>query len=150
MDLVGEDGAAILVHHVNRLTASSPAVTEGYSGSTGWHNSVRARWYLYPESETTDEGTEQTGSLVLALQKTNLGRDDQTMRLRWDDDARLFVAEAAVSRYDNLVRDTSEQRGITAAIRDVLDSGGYVPAAAMGPRTAHHVFSAARASRRPR
>lgn len=41
-----KDGAVLLVGHVNRQTASAGQTSEGYSGSTAWHNSVRARWYL--------------------------------------------------------------------------------------------------------
>jgi RecA-family ATPase len=142
VQLIGVDGAVVLVAHVNKPTATAGASSEGYSGSTGWHNSARARWYLYPETEHTDDGMSATGALVLALQKTNLGRDDQAIRLRWDNDAHLFEAEAGASRFDARVRDTAEQRGIVDAIREVIASGDYVPAAAQGPRTALHVLSA--------
>jgi RecA-family ATPase len=142
VQLVGADGAVVLVGHVNKPTAAASATSEGYSGSTGWHNSSRARWYLYPETEHTDDGMSATGALVLALQKTNLGRDDQAIRLRWDDDAHLFEVEAGASRFDAKVRDTAEQRGIVDAIREVIARGDYVPAAAQGPRTALHVLSA--------
>jgi RecA-family ATPase len=85
-------GAVLLVGHIAKPAAASAATSEGYSGSTGWHNSVRARWYLYPETEPGEDGgrPERTGDLILELQKSNLGRTDQQMRFRWDDEAHLF------------------------------------------------------------
>lgn len=141
--LVGTEGAVVLIHHVNKLSASNGGTSEGYSGSTGWHNSVRARWYLYPETEQTDDGRHATGDLILALQKSNLGRDDQAMRFRWDNDARMFVAERATSsREDREARDDAELVGIVNAIDEVTARGDYVPAAMQGPRTAWHVLCA--------
>lgn len=134
---IGESGAVVLVAHVNKLIAGGRA-TEGYSGSTGWHNGVRARWYLYPETEHTDEGTESTGVLRLDLQKNNLGNSDVGFRLAWNDGAHMFLpvgeADAATTAED-------EQEAIVAALHQVLSAGDYCPAAVTGPRTAHHVLS---------
>lgn len=139
--LVGNDGAVILIHHVAKTAAVAGSTSEGYSGSTGWHNAVRARWYLYPETEQGEEGTKPTGALVLALQKSNFGRNDLSLRLRWNDAAHLFVCEASESRLDTFVRDETEQAAIVRAMREVAARGDYVPAAALGPRTALHVLS---------
>jgi hypothetical protein len=141
--LVNADGAVLLVHHVNKQSANA-TTGEGYSGSTGWHNSVRARWYLRPEMETDDDGArvKADGKLVLELQKTNHGRADQQIPLRWDDDAHMFVPDGEVSRVDASVQESTERAGILSAIREVLMAGDYVPAAAMGQRTAMHVLSA--------
>lgn len=141
--LVGLDGAAIIVAHVNKPTAAASATAEGYSGSTQWHNAVRARWYLYPETEQSDDGREPTGNLILALQKSNLGRDDQSMTFRWNQGARMFIAEATAKRIGRAERDEAEQRGIVRALRSVMETGDYCPAATMGRRTAYHVLSAA-------
>ena len=43
-----DDGGIVLIGHVAKSAASAITTTEGYSGTTGWHNAVRARWYLYP------------------------------------------------------------------------------------------------------
>jgi len=141
--LVNRDGAVMLVHHVNKQGANA-AVSEGYSGSTGWHNSVRARWYLRPQLETDEDGNSvrADGQLLLELQKTNHGRTDQQIEMRWDDDAHMFVATAAATRVDASLQDTEERAGIMRALRDVVVSGGYVPTAAQGPRTAYHVLMA--------
>jgi hypothetical protein len=93
--LVDAEGAVLLVHHVNKQSANATSGSEGYSGSTGWHNSVRARWYLRPKLEEDEEGnnTRADGKLVLELQKTNHGRVDQHIDLHWDDAAHMFVPE---------------------------------------------------------
>ena len=90
-----DQGALMLVGHIAKPTAASPMTSDGYSGSTGWHNSVRARWYLYPESTPAEDRgrPERTGDLILELQKSNLGRTDQSMRFRWDDDAHMFLGQ---------------------------------------------------------
>lgn len=142
--LIPTDGAVLLQHHVNRASASGAASSEGYSGSTGWHNSVRARWYLYPETERDDDnGTQATGELLLELQKSNLGRADQSMRFRWDDDAHLFVGRfEQSSEFDRRLQEREERDGILAAIAEVERGGGYVPAAMSGARNAWTVLKA--------
>ncbi|MBE7422222.1 MAG: AAA family ATPase [Zoogloeaceae bacterium] len=63
-------GAVLLVGHVSKPSSTAGANGDGYSASTGWHNSVRARWYLYPETADNDDGerNEKTGALLLDLQ----------------------------------------------------------------------------------
>src|SRR5690606_6157718 len=88
-------GALLLLGHVAKLTASNAATSEGYSGSTGWHNAVRARWYLYPETEQDEDGgrPQRTGRLALELQKSNLGPIDETIPWRWSEAAHMFLPE---------------------------------------------------------
>lgn len=137
-----EDGAVLLVGHVAKLTARAGGDSEGYSGTTGWHNAVRARWYLYPEKSCDDD--ECTSSLLLELQKSNLGRADQSMRFTWNDDAKIFVGEtiSAASKIDKGHRDKIERDGILAALRASIAAGVPVPTASTGRRTTYHVLSA--------
>lgn len=53
--ILPHEGALLLLGHVAKPTVSNAATSEGYSGSTQWHNAVRARWYLYPEIEKSDD-----------------------------------------------------------------------------------------------
>lgn len=109
-----DDGALLLLGHVPKPTASG-VTTEGYSGSTQWHNAVRARWYLYPEvEEGEDQRPARTGNLVLELQKSNLGRTDQSMRFAWDQDAHLFLSTGldSVTSFDRTHRDRTERAAI--------------------------------------
>lgn len=141
------DGALLLQAHVNKECAKSNGTTEGYSGSTAWHNAVRARWYLHHETDQDqDSKTQKTGALLLELQKSNLGRADQTITFRWHEGDRLFVGEVKAGGALNasLVanRDREERESILAAIAAVIERGDYVPAAATGNRTAYHVLLA--------
>lgn len=139
-------GAVVMIGHVAKPAAHAASTSEGYSGSTGWHNSVRARWYLYPETRAGEDGerSEKTGDLLLELQKSNLGPTDQAIRFEWDTDGRLFVGRGVIgeSALDRQNRDRSERRGILAALASAEAAGIYVPAASMGQRTAYHVLSA--------
>lgn len=138
-------GSIVLIGHIAKPTASGAPTTEGYSGTTGWHNSVRARWYLYPETQATDDGgrPEKTGELLLELQKSNLGRMDQSMRFVWDNDKHLFVGESAsLASFDRKHRDREEQAGILCAMKACSEAGEAIPAATTGRRTAYHVLSA--------
>lgn len=148
LSLVPADrGAALFVGHIAKPTASNAATTEGYSGSTGWHNSVRARWYLYPETTQGQDGgrPEKTGELVLELQKSNLGRADQQMRFHWDESADVFVGRRIEPQgaLERSIRDRTEREGIVAALRAcaALQPPVSVPAAMTGPRTAYHVLA---------
>ena len=139
-------GAVLLLGHLAKPAAASVQTTEGYSGSTGWHNSVRARWYLYPETEHDDDGRPgRTGDLILELQKSNLGRTDQSVRFAWDEAAHLFVGREIVgaTALDRAHRDRIEQRDIRAALKACAsaDPVMIVPAATTGKRTAYHVLS---------
>lgn len=134
-------GAVLLVAHVAKPTAASGSTSEGYSGSTGWNNSVRARWYLRAETTDSEDADRpgRTGALVLELQKSNLGRADQSMRFTWDDDAHLFLGElVGASAFDRRHQDREERAGALKA----LQAGGAVPAATTGRRTAYHVLAA--------
>lgn len=138
-------GALPLIGHIDKRSARDGAGTEGYDGTTGWHNSVRARWYLYPETERSDDGNARTGDLILELQKSNLGRIDRSMRFSWDANAHLFVGReiTPATAADRAHRDRIERRDILRAFQGCAERGVSVPAAASGPRTAYHVLSAA-------
>lgn len=140
-----ETGALLLLAHVDKaLARGTGATTEGYSGSTAWHNSARARWYLYPESQPADADgrPERTGTLILELQKSNLGPVDQTIRWRWDGDAHMFLPEPTPTTFDRQHQGREERRDILLALRACEDNAIVVPSAMTGPRTAYHVLSA--------
>lgn len=149
VSLIPEDtGAVLLVGHVAKPNAAFAQTTEGYSGSTAWHNAVRARWYLYPETSRRDgeDAPDRTGDLILELQKSNLGRTDQSMRFAWNDEAHLFLGREIVGRTasDREHRDRLERRGILQALHACASTTPpiVVPAATTGRRTAHHVLAA--------
>lgn len=136
-----ERGALLLIGHVNKMTATGGATTEGYSGSTSWHNSCRSRWYLYPETEQ-DDGGKRSGKLILELQKSNHGEVGAQIEFAWDDDAHLFIGrQIGTSRFDQLHQQREERRAILQAFADCSAAAVIVPAALTGQRTAYHVLS---------
>lgn len=137
-------GAVILVGHIAKPTATASSTSEGYSGTTGWHNSVRARWYLYPETQQGEDGERpsRTGELILELQKSNLGRMDQSMRFAWDQDKHLFLGQSAsLATFDRKHQDRTEQAAILRAFASCKAESIVIPAAMQGPRTAYLVLS---------
>lgn len=141
-----DTGALILIGHVNKATAGGSG-GEGYSGSTAWHNSFRARWYLFPETAQGEdaERAERTGKLIFELQKSNHGEVGTQIEFEWDTDAHLFIGRAKerTTQFDRRHRDKTERRGILVALKACVVSNPpiIVPAAMQGPRTAFHVLS---------
>jgi RecA-family ATPase len=144
LSVVPLDGALVLIGHVAKPTASG-AGGEGYSGSTQWHNAVRARWYLFPETEPDEDKArpQRTGKLTLELQKSNHGKIDQAVTFAWDADAHMFVPVDAfgASRIDRKHRDDTERLGILRALAGCERAGIIVPTASQGKRTALNVLA---------
>lgn len=138
-----DTGAVFLIGHVGKPTAQnrSGAESEGYSGNTAWHNSVRARWYLYPKSD--DDG--KTGELTLELQKSNLGQTDQAMAFHWDQTEKLFLGESTEpqTNFDRKLREVAEIDGVIAAFKAcaMAQPPIIVPTAMQGQRTVYQVLS---------
>lgn len=68
----------VLLAHVDKNTsrATKPENSEGYSGSTAWHNSARSRLFLTRGKDNL---------LTLEHQKNNLGRKRDPITLQWLD-----------------------------------------------------------------
>jgi RecA-family ATPase len=74
----------------------------GLSGSTGWHNSVRARMYLKPAE--TEKGDEPDPELrELQFLKNNYGPKAQKILLRWKNG--VFVPAGSIDPLNKLVAD---------------------------------------------
>jgi RecA-family ATPase len=117
------------------VLASHPSLTgiasdTGLSGSTAWHNSVRARMYFKTAPEVDDNDLR-----VLEVKKNNYGPASETIVLRWRNG--VYVPEpragsleqlAAEAKIDNLFLDLL--RRSTKQGRNVSDKAGtsYSPA----------------------
>ena len=75
-----DTGALLLIGHVAKPAASNPSTNEGYSGSTGWHNAVRARLYLYPEMEESDEDRGRPHAPVICYLRCRRATSDRSIR----------------------------------------------------------------------
>lgn len=94
------------------MICSHPSLTginsgSGLSGSTAWHNSVRARAYMH--AAVTEKGEEPDRDLrVVEFMKSNYGPISETITLRWKNG--LFLPEASPGSLDQLA---AEQKADT-------------------------------------
>lgn len=79
--------ACLLLAHVNRETAKGTSTSEGYSGSTAWHNSARSRLFLHEKDEV----------LTLEHQKANFGKRAEPLVLQWNEDMIVQATEATAA-----------------------------------------------------
>jgi len=79
-----DNAAILLLAHIDKQTAKGGVNSEGYSGSTAWHNSARSRLFL----SVKDDG------LVLEHQKSNLGLRSESIYMEWTEGGLLKQASA--------------------------------------------------------
>jgi len=72
----------LLLAHIDKATAKGGNSSEGYSGSTAWHNSARSRLFLHEKDDV----------LTLEHQKANFGKRAEPLMLQWDND---MIAQAS-------------------------------------------------------
>lgn len=141
-----DTGAVLLIGHIDKASAKAGATSEGYSGSTAWHNSARARWFLYPEAEQSEDGghATRTNKLILELQKANHGETGTQIEFEWDAIAHVFAGRllTQTSDFDRKHRDRTEQRGILLSLKACANANPaiVVPAATTGQRTAFNTL----------
>jgi RecA-family ATPase len=93
------DGSVVLLSHPSLAGISSGS---GISGSTAWHNSVRARMYL--KSPQPEQGEQPDTDLrELVCKKNNYGPVSESTVLRYRDG--VFVLEANRSALDQLAHE---------------------------------------------
>jgi RecA-family ATPase len=93
--MVGNSGLVLCSHP--SLTGINTGT--GMSGSTGWHNSVRARGYF--RTATTEKGDAPDPDLrILEWKKNNYGPISENIYLRWRDG--VFVREGSGGTLDKL------------------------------------------------
>lgn len=99
------DGAVLLLSHVDKATAKHGGNSEGYSGSTAWHNSVRSRMFLHGEGR----------NLTLEHQKANFGPLADDLHMSWHDGV-LMAGHVEHTEHP----DTETDLRHTAAILDMI------------------------------
>ena len=108
--------AVLLLAHVDANSSmADPAQAKGYSGSTGWHNSARSRWFMARDPKTD--------KIVLALPKVNYAKAGSEAIIEWDDEFKVF---RVVSAREGRVRATDVRGDLLALLKDVLDAGQQV------------------------
>ena len=104
-------GLMLLMHVDKGTSRGERAGSEGYSGSTGWHNKARSRLFLSRDKD---------GSLLLEHQKNNLGKLCEPLRLVWPEHGLPQVDEPV----SGVVQRISEQNDIRTLLRLLDDANG--------------------------
>jgi RecA-family ATPase len=105
------NGSVVLLAHPSLTGISSGS---GLSGSTAWHNSVRARMLLRTPKDRDDDEQSASDLRELSFLKNNYGPLAETIALRFRNG--LFLPEAGQSTLEKLARDQK----IDDAFLDVL------------------------------
>jgi RecA-family ATPase len=75
--------AVLLLAHVDAGSSMADVGdAKGYSGSTGWHNSARSRWFMARSKDSDD--------VVLTLPKVNYAKAGSEAVIRWSETNKVF------------------------------------------------------------
>jgi RecA-family ATPase len=97
---IAANSAVVIAGHPSLTGISSGS---GLSGSTAWHNSVRARAYM--RALKADNGVEPDKDLrVIEFLKSNYGRVADTITVRWRNG--VFVPEPKAGYFEQMARKT--------------------------------------------
>src|SRR5262249_25035529 len=131
------DGAVILLSHPSLTGINSGT---GLSGSTAWHNSVRARMYL---TSPKPESGEQPDSDVreLAFKKNNYGPISDSLILRSRDG--LFLPERGMSTLEAAAAEQTVDHLFLTLLKKRADEGRNVNHKPQSSNYAPRVFAAA-------
>jgi len=126
------------------LIAVHPSLTgittgTGLSGSTAWHNSVRARAYL--TSESAEDGTD-TGLRQLDFKKNNYGPISTSVTLQWEaiGKAGVYLPVSSGSSLDKAAADTKAEHVFLDLLRR-YDQQGRNVGHKVGPSYAPALFA---------
>lgn len=113
------DAAVLLLAHVDKGTSRKErSDTEGYSGSTAWHNSARSRIFM-----SRDDGV-----LTLAHQKNQFGRMREPLALEWPEGG-LPQAVQALSPMVQGISDRVDTKALLKLIAEFSERGEHVTTA---------------------
>ncbi len=128
-------GAVVLLAHVDKSTsrAGKGASSESYSGSTGWHNSVRSRVVLLER---------EPGQLELQHQKCNLGPKQAAVRLAWPEGGLPTMEGPDLPDLDAPQRPSADaaMRALVGLIRDYYSRGEWVSTSMQSQTSAARLF----------
>ena len=110
------DAAVVLLAHVNKTSARNGSGfggdSEGYSGSTAWHNTTRSRLFL---------SRDKNEILTLEHQKNNLGRRQEPVKLTWPENGfpelAGHVAEVDYSELDEAAEARQQDEHAAVVLR---------------------------------
>jgi len=124
------DAAVVLLAHIDKQSAKNGSQGESYSGSTGWHNSVRSRLAIVQNKDAN--------TITLEHEKNNLGPKASPLALEFE--AGVIIPMARSQTIEHLQRNNEDEQ-LIAAFRAAERAGVIVPAAMSGPHQWHHALS---------
>jgi len=129
-------GSVILISHPS-LTGLN--TNSGISGSTSWHNAVRARFYMKFVSNGGDQ-QDDSDLRVLEFQKNQYGPPAQSLTLRFKHG--LFLVETdGLSNLDKLAREAKGETKFRDLLRRMLEGNRPVSAKPTARNYAPTAFS---------
>jgi RecA-family ATPase len=135
---IAADGAVVLLSHPS-LTGINTGT--GISGSTAWHNSVRARIYMTaPKLEAGDQP--DTDLRELQFKKSNYGPIASAVVLRWKGG--LFLPEGGISNLDKAALEMKADEAFLIAARKLLGQGQD-----LSPQKTSHDYAPTLLARQP-
>ena len=114
------DAGVLLLAHVDKGTSRGERDdSEGYSGSTAWHNSARSRLFMSRDKE---------GALVVRHQKCNVGKLRDPLRLVWPEGGIPQVDEAFGPVVQGIA-DRGQTKALLKLIAEFTERGEFVTTA---------------------
>jgi RecA-family ATPase len=114
------DGAVVLLSHPSLTGINSGS---GISGSTAWHNSVRARMYLTSQKPEAGEQPD-TDLRELTFKKNNYGPIGASVTLRYRNG--LFLPEGNISSFEQAARAAAAEEVFLAGLKRLIEQGHIV------------------------
>ena len=134
-------GPALLSAHVNRESVKTPKAGQAWSGSTAWHNSVRARLELtQPRPLGDDEPTPDDGTRLLHLAKNNDGRTGMQIEARLCFERWVFEPTVPTTTEGGMVdsiRRRTDSEWLVRFIAEAAERGDPVHASRQANRNPH-------------
>lgn len=110
--LKGAAPAVLLLAHVDAASSMAEhSKAKGYSGSTGWHNSARSRWFMSRDAETD--------RILLTVPKSNYAKSGTEAEVGWDDGHKVF---SVLEVRDGRAQAADHREVLLGLLAQVLDS----------------------------
>jgi RecA-family ATPase len=114
--------AVVLISHPSLTGLSSGS---GLSGSTGWHNRVRARIYLtIVKDEDGERSDRDSGGREVEFKKNNYGPKGKTLSLHWEDG--VWVVDVPLDETDIQAERRRADRIFRALLKRFTEAGRNV------------------------
>lgn len=111
------DAGVLLLAHVDKGTSRGERDdSEGYSGSTAWHNSARSRLFMSRDKE---------GVLTIKHQKCNVAKLREPVRLTWPEDGIPRLDESLGPVIQDIA-DRGQTRALLKLIAEFTERGEFI------------------------